>query len=238
MSGLEAVRAAIAGLRQSWPKSRTGVETALRAEALSKVQYGKPERLLSAMDAFLARPWAAFPLSKELLKFSPGALAKAAKKGHVAPTHRFFDRFRDFEAAAQALSAEMDGQIRYLRCELFRYVRQELASRKRRRNLRSYDDLLGDLRKALVSEGGGALSGAIRKKYRAALIDEFQDTDPVQFAIFESVFGQGGTTLFLIGDPKQAIYSFRGADLFAYIRAASTWRGATRWPRTGARSRS
>lgn len=222
LSGLEAVRAAVAGLRQSWPKSRAGVDAALRAEALSKVQYGRPERLLSAMDAFLARPWASLPLSKELFKFSPGALAKAAKKGHVAPTHRFFDRFRDFEEAAQALAAEMDGQIRYLRCELFRYVRQELASRKRRRNLRSYDDLLGDLRKALVAEGGGALSGAIRKKYRAALIDEFQDTDPVQFAIFESVFGQGGTTLFLIGDPKQAIYSFRGADLFAYIRAAST----------------
>jgi exodeoxyribonuclease V beta subunit len=222
LTGLEALRAAVAGLRKSWPKSRTGVEAALRDEGLNKRQYGSPERLLSAMDAFIARPWAALPLSKELLKFSPGALAKAAKKGHVAPTHRFFDRFRDFEAAAQALAAEMDGQIRFLRCELFRYVRQELVSRKRRRNLRSYDDLLADLRKALVSEGGGALSGAIRKKYRAALIDEFQDTDPVQFAIFESVFGQGGTTLFLIGDPKQAIYSFRGADLFAYIRAASS----------------
>ena len=222
LTGLEAVRAAVAGLRKSWPKSRIGVEAALCDEGLNKRQYGSPERLLSAMDAFIARPWAALPLSKELLKFSPGALAKAAKKGHVAPKHRFFDRFRDFEAAAQALAAEMDGQIRFLRCELFRYVRQELASRKRRRNLRSYDDLLGDLRKALASEGGGALSGAIRKKYRAALIDEFQDTDPVQFAIFESVFGQGGTTLFLIGDPKQAIYSFRGADLFAYIRAASS----------------
>jgi len=221
LTGLEQVRAAMAGLRRSWRESRPGVGAALRDEGLNKKQYGSPERLLAAMDVFLARPWAALPLTKDLLKFSPGALAKAAKKGRSAPTHRFFERFGDFEAAVQALAAEMDGQIRFLRCELFRYVREELVSRKRRRNLRSYDDLLADLRKALRSPGGGALSGAIRRKYGAALIDEFQDTDPVQFAIFESVFGQGGATLFLIGDPKQAIYSFRGADLFAYIRAAS-----------------
>jgi exodeoxyribonuclease V beta subunit len=218
---LEALRDSFAGLRRSWRESRSGVETAFRDEALKKNIYGKPERFIAAMDAFLARPWAALPLSNHLMKFSPDALVKAVKKDHSAPTHRFFERFRDFEAAVQALAAEMDGQLRFLRCELFRYVRQELAARKWRHNLRSYDDLLTDLRKALGSAGAGVLSGAIRKKYRAALIDEFQDTDPVQFAIFESVFGQGGTTLFLIGDPKQAIYSFRGADLFAYIRAAS-----------------
>jgi len=222
LTGLESLRHALAGLRRSWRESRPGVEAAFRGEALKKNIYRKPDRLLAAMDAFLARPWAALPLSGDLAKFSPDSLAGAVKKGHSAPTHRFFERFGDFEAAAQALAAEMDGQVRFLRCELFRYVRQELAARKRRRNLRSYDDLLADLRTALGSEETGMLSGAIRKKYRAALIDEFQDTDPVQFAIFESVFGRGGTTLFLIGDPKQAIYSFRGADLFAYIRAAST----------------
>jgi len=218
---LEALRDSFAGLRRSWRESRPGVETALRDEALKKNIYGKPDRLIAAMDAFLARPWAALPLSNDLMKFSPDALARAAKKGHCAPTHRFFERFRDFEAAVSALAAEMEGQLRFLRCELFRFVRQELAARKWRRNLRSYDDLLADLRRALASADAGVLSGAIRKKYKAALVDEFQDTDPVQFAIFESVFGQGGTTLFLIGDPKQAIYSFRGADLFAYIRAAS-----------------
>ena len=58
------------------------------------------------------------------------------------------------------------------------------------------------------------------RKYRAALVDEFQDTDPVQYAIFRSVFSGNESLLFLIGDPKQAIYSFRGADLFAYMRAA------------------
>jgi exodeoxyribonuclease V beta subunit len=221
LHGLEAVRHAFAGLQKSWPSSRAGVEAAFRGEALNKKQYGRWERILKAMDAFLARPWAALPLSKDLLKFTPDALAAAAKKGQAAPPHRFFEHFRDFDGQAKILAAEMDHQIRFLRCDLFHYVRNELAARKQRQNLRSYDDLLADLRKALGSPGGDILSGAIRRKYRAALIDEFQDTDPVQFAIFESVFGEGGSTLFLIGDPKQAIYSFRGADLFAYIRAAS-----------------
>ena len=221
LAGLPALREAFAGLRRSWPKSRAGVERALRDEALNRTKYGKTERYLEAMDAFLARPWAVLPLSEDLLKFGPDTLAAAVKKNCKAPTHRFFDRFGDFLGVARAASGEMEGQVRFLRCELFRYVRQELALRKRRRNLRSYDDLLSDLRAALQSEGSGILSGAIRKKYRAALVDEFQDTDPVQFAIFESAFGQGETALFLIGDPKQAIYSFRGADLFAYIRAAS-----------------
>ncbi|OPY07497.1 MAG: RecBCD enzyme subunit RecB [Syntrophaceae bacterium PtaB.Bin038] len=221
LEGLAALRKAFAGLRRSWPKSREGVERALRDEALNRTKYGRTERYLEAMDAFLARPWAALPLSEDLLKFGPDALAAAVRKNRRAPTHRFFERFGDFISVANAVSGEMEGQVRFLRCELFRYVRQELARRKRHRNLRSYDDLLSDLRAALRSEGSGILSGAIRKKYRAALVDEFQDTDPVQFAIFESVFGQGETALFLIGDPKQAIYSFRGADLFAYIRAAS-----------------
>ena len=221
LAGLEALREAFAGLCRSWPKSRPGVEKALRDGALNRTKYGKPERYVQAMDAFLARPWAALPLSGDLTKFSPDSLAGAVKKNCVAPTHKFIDRFGDFERAAQAACDQMEGQVRFLRCELFRYVRQELALRKRRRNLRSYDDLLADLRAALRLEADDALSGVIRKKYRAALVDEFQDTDPVQFAIFDSVFGRGDAALFLIGDPKQAIYSFRGADLFAYIHAAS-----------------
>ena len=51
------------------------------------------------------------------------------------------------------------------------------------------------------------------------LVDEFQDTDPVQWEIMHTAFGQGGTTLVLIGDPKQAIYAFRGADVQAYLQA-------------------
>ena len=114
----------------------------------------------------------------------------------------------------------MEASLVFLKGELVRFVRRELPLRKRRRNIQSFDDLLIRFRAALERETQGTLAERVRRKYKAALVDEFQDTDPVQYAIFRSIFEQGDSTLFLIGDPKQAIYSFRGADLFAYIKAA------------------
>ncbi len=81
-----------------------------------------------------------------------------------------------------------------------------------------YDDLLLRMHQALRSRGGGALAGAVAGRFKAALIDEFQDTDPLQYEIFTRCFA--GSCLFFIGDPKQAVYSFRGADVFTYARAA------------------
>jgi exodeoxyribonuclease V beta subunit len=98
-------------------------------------------------------------------------------------------------------------------------VGEALSKRKIERNVQTFDDLLLKLQAALEGEGGRDLAIAIRRKYRAALIDEFQDTDPVQYAIFQSIFGRGGSILFLVGDPKQSIYGFRGADIFAYMEA-------------------
>ena len=66
---------------------------------------------------------------------------------------------------------------------------------------------------------GERLRHALAAVYKAALIDEFQDTDPIQYAIFDAIF-DGEAPLFLIGDPKQAIYRFRGADIYAYLAAS------------------
>src|SRR5690606_14276244 len=74
----------------------------------------------------------------------------------------------------------------------------------------------------------------LRSRYPAALIDEFQDTDPVQYEIFRRIYGQSDETssaLFLVGDPKQAIYAFRGADVHAYLQAAREGSGE-RWTLT------
>ena len=69
------------------------------------------------------------------------------------------------------------------------------------------------------------------------LVDEFQDTDPVQWDIMRRAFGDGGVTLVLIGDPKQAIYAFRGADVYAYLEPPSRGRRARRCRSTGAATR-
>lgn len=99
------------------------------------------------------------------------------------------------------------------------FLRQELARRKERLGLLAFDDLLNRLDAALTRPGSGArLAADLRQQYPVALVDEFQDTDPVQYRIFSRIYRQQGI-LCMIGDPKQAIYSFRGADIFTYMQA-------------------
>jgi exodeoxyribonuclease V beta subunit len=107
-----------------------------------------------------------------------------------------------------------------LRARLAHDVRRELDRRKRGRRVLSYDDLLTRLRDAVADPARGEqVVAALRDRYRIALIDEFQDTDPVQWDILHRAFRHSDATLVLIGDPKQAIYSFRGADVQAYLAA-------------------
>ena len=99
-------------------------------------------------------------------------------------------------------------------------VRAEVEHRKRQRRLLGFDDLLTRLRRTLADEHTGPAAAArLRARYRVVLVDEFQDTDPVQWDILRLAF-HGAATLVLIGDPKQAIYAFRGADVQAYLAAA------------------
>lgn len=101
-------------------------------------------------------------------------------------------------------------------------IRETVAQEKRRRGELGFDDMLSRLDAALRSESGEALAAAIRARFPVAMIDEFQDTDPQQYRIFRRVWHhQPDTALLLIGDPKQAIYAFRGADIFTYMKARS-----------------
>ena len=100
-------------------------------------------------------------------------------------------------------------------------VRREVARRLHDRNLLTYDDLLTRLQDTLADpERGEAACRLLRHRYQVVLVDEFQDTDPVQWEVVRRAFGGGQSTLVLIGDPKQAIYAFRGADVYAYLDAA------------------
>jgi len=99
-------------------------------------------------------------------------------------------------------------------------VRDEVERRKRRLGLVDYDDWLALLRDALTDPVTGPVACArVRERYRVVLVDEFQDTDPVQWDVLRQAF-HGSTTLVLIGDPKQAIYAFRGGDVTTYLAAS------------------
>ena len=96
-----------------------------------------------------------------------------------------------------------------------------VSLRRRQQGTLSFDDVLTQLRDALCGPGGESAVASLRSRFKVALIDEFQDTDPVQWQIFSTLFDQPdtGTSLVLVGDPKQAIYAFRGADVHTYLRA-------------------
>ena len=100
-------------------------------------------------------------------------------------------------------------------------VRARLNREKREQGLVDYEDMLDWLLQALDSPNGTALLDTLRSRYRFGLADEFQDTDDVQWAILKRIFvdGTGDNRLFVVGDPKQAIYGFRGADVYAYLNA-------------------
>ncbi|MDO7868342.1 UvrD-helicase domain-containing protein [Nocardioides jiangxiensis] len=110
-----------------------------------------------------------------------------------------------------------------LRVSFAQAVRGEFERRKRRLGLLGYDDLLGQLADALVAPDGVVSPAAqrMRARWKVVLVDEFQDTDPVQWQVFDRAFS-GHATMVLIGDPKQAIYAFRGGDVTTYLAAAET----------------
>ncbi len=99
-------------------------------------------------------------------------------------------------------------------------VRAEIERRKRRLGILSYDDLLGRLADALADDDAPARQ-RMRQRWKVVLVDEFQDTDPKQWEVLDRAFS-GHATVVLIGDPKQAIYAFRGGDVVTYLGAAAT----------------
>lgn len=99
-------------------------------------------------------------------------------------------------------------------------VRAEMDLRMRRQGLLGYDDLLSRLADALATDDSPARE-RMQQRWKVVLVDEFQDTDPVQWAVLHRAFS-GVATLILIGDPKQAIYAFRGGDIVTYLDAAAT----------------
>ncbi|WP_271410001.1 exodeoxyribonuclease V subunit beta [Pseudomonas sp. Q1-7] len=189
-------------------------------DGLNKRSYDAARFALwqTELDAYFADPAALFAPPAGLEKLGSEALAKATKKGFDAPEHAVCAALqRLFEALEEAKPAG-EARLIALQVRLIDALNQELPARKAAQRLLAFDDLLNRLDDALRGPAGEALGQALRDRYPVALIDEFQDTDPVQYAIFHRVYEQQGDLCF-VGDPKQAIYAFRGADLATYLKA-------------------
>lgn len=147
-----------------------------------------------------------------LYKFTATRLSEKNKTG-TPPAHEFFDQCESL----LELTAVLAENLVSLRLEFLTFFHTALAAMKQTQSACFFDDLVNDLWAALGTDRGEALKGAVLDRYGACLIDEFQDTDPVQYHIFSRVFS--GIPFFMIGDPKQAIYAFRGGDIYAYLAA-------------------
>ncbi|MDE0479113.1 MAG: exodeoxyribonuclease V subunit beta [Gammaproteobacteria bacterium] len=153
------------------------------------------------------------------------------RKGHQLPENPMFEAFDELADACAALSESFNTWFRHIRRQLVEEAGDDIRRLIRTERRLGYDDLLIEMRDALARESAGPrLAENIRRRFPVALIDEFQDTDPTQERIFSSIYGNrevsGGedrpdqsSALYIVGDPKQSIYQFRGADIFAYLSA-------------------
>ncbi len=208
--------------RKTWLSQATDVEDLLlNDKGLNRNKYRTKSIAIwcKGLDHFLNAPQMSITLPDKFVKFTPGELAQCVKKNKLPPQHDFFGLCEKLLDCQQVLSERFQQYLLALKLKLFQAAERELAHKKQQQHIQSFDDLLINLHQALKGENADNLARLIRKKYHAALIDEFQDTDPVQYEIFRKIYGDNKRTLFLIGDPKQAIYSFRGADIFTYMAA-------------------
>ncbi|WP_421202502.1 exodeoxyribonuclease V subunit beta [Aeromonas enteropelogenes] len=154
-----------------------------------------------------------YAIPKELDRFGQTVLEENLKKGGELPTLPLFTQIDELLASRPGIRDLILQRAAVV-------VRSRMQASKRQAHQLSFDDLLKDLDGALGSSLGERLCERIRATYRVAMIDEFQDTDPQQYRIFHRLYGgHQDTALLMIGDPKQAIYGFRGADIFTYIQA-------------------
>ncbi|HGY2795370.1 TPA: exodeoxyribonuclease V subunit beta [Citrobacter amalonaticus] len=207
----------INALKQQWCDAVGELEGLMEASGIDRRKFnrGNQGKWIEKISAWAQSATQSYQLPEALEKFSQRFLEDRTKEGGVVPQHPLFVAIDELLAEPLTLR---DLMITRALAE----IRETVAKEKRRRGELGFDDMLSRLDSALRSESGDALAAAIRTRFPVAMIDEFQDTDPQQYRIFRRIWQhQPDTALLLIGDPKQAIYAFRGADIFTYMKARS-----------------
>ncbi|MBK1632941.1 exodeoxyribonuclease V subunit beta [Thiohalocapsa halophila] len=234
LARFDALLPTLAGIAKDWRQARERLAAALiDSKALKRAQTTPfhPDVLaasLTELDDYLADdPTGPPPACFEAL--DAAVIQHQLKKGKTDPAldDPLFTR-------CGAVRAELERIRRDLRAaalaDAAASARQQVRQAKADGGLLAYDDMLTHLRDALAGAGGEALAAAVTGRFPVAMIDEFQDTDPLQWAIFRRLYLDGpGRGLLLIGDPKQAIYSFRGGDIFTYMAAQQRLDHEARW---------
>jgi len=167
---------------------------------------------------------AALDLGTGFTRLTPEGLAECWKQGSP-PRHPALEAMCELPRRLKQLAGPDEAARRHAAA----WICQRFEQEKRQRAEMGFDDMLTRLDAALQSDNGERLAQVIRTQFPVAMIDEFQDTDPLQYRIFDRIYAiednRPDCGLFLIGDPKQAIYAFRGADIHTYLRARRAMTG-------------
>ena len=214
----------LAALKAPWPAWADELERLLDAAVAGKCVDGRKIQARYYQPWFARlREWASgaateLDLGAGFARLTPDGLAEAWKKGSV-PDHPALPAMATLPARLTVLRGPAEAAQRHAAA----WIGQRFEAEKRRRAEMGFDDMLARLDAALRGDSGARLAAVIRQQFPVALIDEFQDTDPLQYRIFDAIYrvesADQATGLFLIGDPKQAIYAFRGADIHTYLHA-------------------
>jgi exodeoxyribonuclease V beta subunit len=223
---LAPLRAAHAAAKADWQRRKDNIVATVRGalDQLNKGTYN-PSSLQAAQADWERLLFADDPLPTLPGKFEKidllgtDKLAKFTKNNRVTPRDPFFVLAQTLlDARAEAIDAAAVNRLSLLKT-LIDEGSSAMRALKLRQRVVAFDDMLFNLYQRLGDGRSAWLAAALRERFPAALIDEFQDTDPLQFAIFERIYFGHGAPLFFVGDPKQAIYSFRNADLHTYLGA-------------------
>ena len=190
----------------------------------------KPSALVEWFEAL--RAWAASPAQHwpdlpdtGWKRLAPDGLAGTFAKGFSPAIPDCFDQFDGLKAALAAIAPPAHALVRHAAV----HIHARIAQLKAERHQFGFADMLERLKSALEGANGAALRARIAAQYPIAMVDEFQDTSPDQYRIFDLLYGVEANDpalgLFLIGDPKQSIYGFRGADIHSYLAARSATAG-------------
>jgi exodeoxyribonuclease V beta subunit len=219
-----ALQQAFEATRGAWQADRERIVAQVVAGlgSLNKARYSSATVELAAAqwDTWLAAGDACMAIDKpDKLKLLASDTLRPNKGQRPIAHHAFHELAQTLLTLREAHDNALALQRLALQRELLQDSPQALQQLKNAQRLTAFDDMLSNLYRRLVADDGEALAQRLRLRFRAALIDEFQDTDPQQYEIFRRIHGQGAAPLFLVGDPKQAIYGFRHADLYTYLQA-------------------
>ncbi|GAB3400757.1 exodeoxyribonuclease V subunit beta [Massilia agilis] len=201
----------IASLRAANPKCFNGNK--MRADSLAK--------WFEALRVWASDPVAVKPDLNDTAwsRLTPDGIHDAFAKDYRTDIPECFERMPELRGALQAITPLSHALLRHAA----QHIARRMAELKERNRQFGFADMLHRLRDALEGPNGQALRRRIVAQFPVALVDEFQDTSPDQYRIFNLLYRVGDNDpslgLFLIGDPKQSIYGFRGADIHSYLAA-------------------